>query len=263
MRLQVLVAKMNQKDFSLIEKMNISSDVIFANQCGTTSYEECMLGTQKAKMISTDTKGVGINRNLAMMYADADIILFADDDIIYLDDYAQKVLHIFEKNKKADAIIFSLELIKNGKRNYRIVNKNKRLFFGNSLKYGAPVLAVRRTFIQKWNIKFTELYGGGVLYSCGEDSLFILDVLRRGGKIYASNYILEKTMNDTSTRFTGYHEKYFYDKGAWLACAFPKSKHLIKGYFVFRFRKKTKLSLFCIYKYINRGLQGFGILARY
>lgn len=39
MKLQVLVATMNQKDFSLFEKMNIQCDVIFANQENENRYE--------------------------------------------------------------------------------------------------------------------------------------------------------------------------------------------------------------------------------
>lgn len=263
MRLQVLTATMNQKDFSLIEKMNISSDVVFANQCKVTGYEECTFQTWKAKMISTNTKGVGTNRNLALMYSDGDIILFADDDIVYMDDYSSKVIEAFEKNKGADALIFGLDMVKNGKREFLIRNKNKRLFFWNSLKYGACVLAARREFVEKWNIKFTELFGGGTLYSCGEDSLFILDLFRKGAKIYAVEYVLGTHVNDTSTWFTGYNEKFFYDKGAWIACAFPKSRHLIKWYFILRFRKKTELSLSNIHKYINSGIQGFHSLRKF
>lgn len=263
MKLQILVATMNQKDFSLIKKMNILTDVVFANQNGTNEYHEYTFGTCKAKMISTNTKGVGINRNLAIIYSDAEILLFSDDDITYSDDYAQRVIKEFETNKKADVIFFCIDLTRYGKKIDTFRNKSKRLHVWNSLKYGTPAMAVRREFIQKWNIKFTELYGGGALYSCGEDSLFILDLFRKGAKVYASGYVLGQCMCDKSTWFTGYHEKFFYDKGAWLAAAFPKSKCFMKWYFILRFQKKTDLSLLDAYKYINSGIRGFDILKGY
>ena len=81
---------MHQSDFSKIKEMNIKSDVIFANQCDHTSYEELEFDGHTAKMISTATRGVGKNRNLALIYASADICLFADDDVTYDDGAEEK-----------------------------------------------------------------------------------------------------------------------------------------------------------------------------
>ena len=39
------------------------------------------------KIYSFDERGVGLSRNSALMRADADIIVFADSDVIYNDDY--------------------------------------------------------------------------------------------------------------------------------------------------------------------------------
>ena len=39
-KLQVLVASMHQKDFSIVEKMNLSTDTIIANQADKYAYEE-------------------------------------------------------------------------------------------------------------------------------------------------------------------------------------------------------------------------------
>ena len=43
-------------------------------------------------MITTETRGVGINRNLALTYAKGEICLFADDDVTYNDDVEERVL---------------------------------------------------------------------------------------------------------------------------------------------------------------------------
>ena len=37
---EILCVTMNQNDFTKITEMNIRSDVIFANQCDYTSFEE-------------------------------------------------------------------------------------------------------------------------------------------------------------------------------------------------------------------------------
>ena len=76
---EILCVTMHQKDFSKIEQMNINSDVVFANQADTTSMDELEFNGHRARMITTDTRGVGVNRNLALTYAQGDICLFADD----------------------------------------------------------------------------------------------------------------------------------------------------------------------------------------
>ena len=47
MRIQILVATMNQTDYSLIEKMNIKTDAIIGNQCNHNNIEEFECNGQK------------------------------------------------------------------------------------------------------------------------------------------------------------------------------------------------------------------------
>jgi hypothetical protein len=59
--------------------------------------------------------------------------------------------------------------------------------------------------------------------------------------IYAYDYVLGKCAKDSSSWFSGYNEKYFYDRGALVACAFPKTKHLMKWYFAWKASKEELL----------------------
>ena len=93
MDMEVLIATMGQKDCSLVQKMNIQVPAVIANQCGKWKYDEDMSGN--VRMVSTATKGVGINRNIALQLEKADILLFADDDITYYDGALQVVLDGF------------------------------------------------------------------------------------------------------------------------------------------------------------------------
>ena len=86
LKFEILCVTMHQVDFVKLQSMNIHSNVVFANQCDETGFSECKFGNNIAKMVSTNTRGVGVNRNLTLMYASADICLFADDDIVYRDD---------------------------------------------------------------------------------------------------------------------------------------------------------------------------------
>ena len=71
-QLQVLVATMHQSDFSLVEKMNITCDAILANQTEYNAVSEQVYPFGTVRMISTDTRGVGINRNTALDAAEAE-----------------------------------------------------------------------------------------------------------------------------------------------------------------------------------------------
>ena len=101
-RFEILCVTMRQNDFSKLDEMNIHSDVVFANQCDRTAYDEREFDGHTAKMISTQTRGVGINRNTALMYASAEICLFADDDVKYVDNVEQLVLGEFDAHPDAD-----------------------------------------------------------------------------------------------------------------------------------------------------------------
>lgn len=213
MKLEVLCATMNQSDFSKLRQMNILSDVVFANQADSFAYDECTFGTYKAKMVSTPTRGVGRNRNIALTHASGDIFLFADDDIRYNDDYREKVLEAYELFPKADMIIFSMDIVKNGEVIRKIRNKNARLSFFSALKYGTCVCSIRKTAQQKHNLWFSLLFGGGTSFAHGEDTIFIKDAFKSGLRVYTSDYCLGTCSKDSSTCFYGYDSKYFFDQG--------------------------------------------------
>ena len=85
MDVQVLVAAMNQDDYSILDKLNIQSDVIVGNQCEHNSIKEFEYKGYKAVFLNFAERGVGLNRNNALMRAAGDICLFADDAVLDTD----------------------------------------------------------------------------------------------------------------------------------------------------------------------------------
>jgi len=81
MKIQVLVAAMNQTDHSLLEHMNIKSDAIIGNQCAYNNVEHFEWNGHDITYLNFAEKGVGLNRNNALMRAEAEVCLFADDDM--------------------------------------------------------------------------------------------------------------------------------------------------------------------------------------
>lgn len=90
MRLQVLIATQGQSGHRLLDQMQIRSDAIIGNQCGRYEVETFSFHGYDVQIYSYRERGVGLNRNHIWMRADADICLFADDDVRYDDHYAEK-----------------------------------------------------------------------------------------------------------------------------------------------------------------------------
>lgn len=259
MELEVLVATMGQTDCSLADKMNLGRPAVIANQCGRWDHQE----QGSVRMISTATKGVGINRNLALELAQGEILLFADDDIVYYDRDLQGVVDAFRKFPDADVIFFSIDMTKNGEVFDKRRNKDRRVHLWNSLRYGTARIAIRREAVLKHRLRFSTLFGGGCMYCSGEDTIFIRSCARAGLKMYSSSYILGTCAKDTSTWFSGFDDKYIFDRGAMLACAFPVGKHLIKWHFCRKLVKKTGSPVNKIIREMNRGIRAFKTLTPY
>lgn len=211
MKLQVLVATMHQKDYSLLDKMNIQSEAIVINQCDENSFEDIEYKGKNVRFISLRERGVGLSRNTALMRATSDICLFADDDVTYVDNYEEIIINEFN-DIDADVVIFNVPS-SNSDRVNKIANQRKRLRAYNGFGFGTYKIAVRLESIKNANIYFSLLFGGGAKYSCGEDTLFIKDCFAKGLKIYSSLKVIGTVSHDDSTWFKGFNEKYFFDKG--------------------------------------------------
>ena len=257
MDVQVLVATVDQSDRRLPERMNIGADTLIGNQCDRDGREETDCRGHRAVWLSFADRGVGRNRNRLLDAAEADVCLFADDDVTYADGVFDRVAEAFDSHPQADVMIFGMDITKDGQVVRRVRPPAGRLHKNNCLRYGTYCVAVRRARIADKQIRFSEWFGGGCLYGAGEDSLFLLDCLRSGLRIYGSSVVLGSCAKDASSWFTGYNEKYYYDKGAWIAAAFPRSRHLVKWYFIRQGRRLCPEGRSYVRREINRGMTGF------
>ncbi len=258
-KVEVLVACMNQKDDLLYEEMNLHSDAILANQCDEYSYKEFVQSDgNTVKLISSFDRGVGKNRNKALMNASGECLLFSDQDMIYVNGYDKIVEDAFLKCPKADMIVFNLEYLNRFTPARKSTRRFKRVHLWNCLRYGTARVAIRRSSLEKACLSFSVMYGGGAKYSSGEDTLFIVDAIRKGLKMYASPIIIAQVKQEESSWFCGYTEKYFIDKGILIANAFPLLKHFLIYYFAYGMRKLSdEFGFIKICKLMKQGFDEF------
>lgn len=238
MSLQVLVAAMHQEDHSLLEKMNIQSDVIVANQCGRDSIERFSWHGHDAVYLNRNQRGVGLNRNQALLEATADICLLADADVVYYDGYAQVVEDAYRRHPDADVIIFDMRVLTNDGEISNLIKKER--FVGKKAvsRYGSVRISFKTDSIKRCNVYFHRMFGGGTPHTNGEDSIFLSDCASRGLKILTCPQTLGEVHNFSSTWFSGYDDKYFYDRGVLFGYMQPLLAGPLCVYHVLKYRKR-------------------------
>lgn len=246
MNIQVLVATTQQKDFTLIEKMNLRTNAIICNQCNEYSYCELDNNGNQIKWFSFAEKGVGLNRNNALMRAESDICIFADDDLTYFDNYEEIVKRAYNQLPDADIILFNLK--EKEKKRYTISKIHKVNKF-NYLRYGTARITIKLSSIKLNGIYFNECFGGGTEHRHGEDNLFLSSCLKNKLKVYAyPQYIA--TLNDerASTWNEGYDDKYFNDQGLLYKQISRKYWRFLCIQDAIRHYKKYNMNPYTIYK---------------
>lgn len=212
--LEVLVAAVQENDITLAERMNLSTEAVICNQCQEVSYREFERKGRLIRTLAFNERGVGRNRNNALMRADAEYVLFADEDIVYDDDYEESVLQAFREHPQADLLLFNVRAVES-RRTYEN-RKVRRVRWYNYGRYPTYAVAARLSSLRRANVWFSLLFGGGAPYSNGEDSLFLHDCLKKGLKLLAVPVQIGHEVareNEESTWFHGYNEKFFYDRG--------------------------------------------------
>lgn len=241
MSIETLIVTVDRDSDAVVREMNVQTDAIVGNQCAENSFWSFYENGRKTVFYNTADRGIGKNRNIVLKNSQADICVFADDDMTFLDGYPEIVQRAFAECYDGDVLIFNL--IEKYPRRY-VNREKKRIHKYNYAKYGAARMAIRRQSIIDSGISFSTEFGGGSGYGAGEDTIFLKDCLDRGLKIYAVPYALaEIDQQAVSTWFNGYNEKYFFDRGALYARLYPRFWELFCVRFLLRHRKKYKDSM--------------------
>lgn len=211
MKLQILVSSVEKDVRALAEKMNLQAEAIIIDQCRENRYEEFEYQGHRMRCWHFAERGVGLSRNSALLRADADLCLFADEDIVYYDAAAEAVKAAFRAHPEADMLLFNVQ-VQPSRRTYW-TERFHRVRWYNCGRYPAYSFALRTAVMHGKNLTYSLLFGGGAKYANGEDSLFIQDCLKVGLKVYAVPVVIGEEVPRPSTWFFGYDEKFFHDRG--------------------------------------------------
>lgn len=227
MKLQVLVATMFNTDCEkLYRDMNLKTDALIINQSDKFDYKARKINESIVECYTFKERGLSKSRNNALLRCSGDIICFADDDMVYTETYENDIINEFEKHPNADAIVFNVTSNSTNRKGKKI-KKFARVSEFESREYGSVHIAIKRDALISRNVYFNILFGSGSVYKCGEDTIFLKELFDKKIKLYKSPVVIGTVDMSESTWFDGYNEKFFFDKGAIIACAYPKIKYFL------------------------------------
>ena len=214
--LQVLLSAMHLKDASYIKGLNISGDCLIINQCDREEEQELIEerpagGSRRVEFCCNRDRGLSKSRNLAIRKSRGDICIFCDNDVVYEEDYEDRILSAFERNPEAGVIVFFIE---RPERNKPVKQQEGPLGYVGAMKIFSPEIAFRREALLRAGLCMDERFGAGAEYMMGEENIFLFEAIKRGMQvIYVPEKIAHLRENESSW-FKGYNEKYFISRGA-------------------------------------------------
>jgi hypothetical protein len=130
-------------------------------------------------VIELASKGVAKSRNAILRHARGELILFADDDIVWDEAGVCGALTEFAANPDL-AILLGRAVDETGTLRKRYPPRRAMLTRWNCARAATYEMVVRTDLVRAARLWFDEGFGAGVTRYLGDEYIFITDALRRG-----------------------------------------------------------------------------------
>lgn len=132
------------------------------------------------KSFSSHEQGVAKSRNTVLKQADTKYLLFADDDITFLDSGVMEVIAYLESHPECDLVLAQAQdQAGRLRKNYR--NSVEKLTRFNCAKAATYEIVLRTQSVRAKKVTFDENFGAGVTNYLGDEYIFITDLLNASG----------------------------------------------------------------------------------
>ncbi len=219
MDIQVLIST-TSSDPSKFTSLNFNKLVVSQNKEGVD------LDEPGYRFLSYDEKGLSKSRNRCLQSAEGDLVMVADDDLIYCDDFESKVIEAFRDRPDADGITFRVVTPEgNPYKGYsqKPFRHNRKSIFNVS----SVEMVFRLESIRKNGLNFDEKFGLGAKFKSGEETIFLNDALNRGMKIY---FVPEDiVIHPLESSGKVLDENFFYSKGALIKRMYSGTIFMVLG----------------------------------
>ncbi len=172
----------------LLELPSISEKIYFLIVAQGNNGENDVLDYPKDRIniIFSNTTGLSVSRNIAINNINTPWLWFQDDDIVLNVGVLEKLIDSLMKTKSDVFLtkIISLESKKHYYKNYSYYKYSKKRI---ALRASSIEIIVRKKFLINNSVKFDTRLGLGSPYPCGEENLFLLKIIKNGGKVDLSD----------------------------------------------------------------------------
>jgi glycosyltransferase involved in cell wall biosynthesis len=135
----------------------------------------------QAKQLALETTGVAKSRNAAIANASGEYLVFADDDIVFSERGLQEAITYLDQNQDVSLVLCrASDTVGKLRKNYPQEIKVLGLF--NSAKAATYEMIVRVADVKRLGVRFDERFGAGVENYLGDEYIFIVDLIRAGGR---------------------------------------------------------------------------------
>ncbi len=124
--------------------------------------------------------GVAKSRNTVIRSTKTKYLLFADDEIVFLDRGVKSAVAYLEEHPECD-LVLAQAIDTTGALRKRYPKKKVKLTKFNSAKAATYEMIVRVESIKAKDVYFDEKFGAGVINYIGDEYIFITDLLNKGG----------------------------------------------------------------------------------
>ena len=250
--IQCLVTTFNLKKnevISLAYEMNVFCDTIIRNQCGYNGIEKYEINGKNVLVIYSDDIGTSKNRNELLKMATSDYVIFADDDEFFNNGIKVQITNEIVRLKKPYSIAFNVRVQNENRKVREYHRKTKRCKMHDVSQSGVWRFVIKTEIAR--SICFDENLGPGTNMVCGEDSIFIHELLKKR-RAYICNVDLGIVYQTNSTWFGKIPKTdYLYNKGYVYDRIYGKLAILA----IFRFLFRTKQLSFKNLKICLKGTQ--------
>ncbi|KAF2331607.1 glycosyltransferase family 2 protein [Flavobacterium nitrogenifigens] len=222
--IEILISTMNQNSLDFLVPMfpysHFSSfSILIINQ---TQKEKILTSDYfNVRVINSFEKGLAKSRNLALENALGKILVIADDDVVYKEGFAIKIIDVYNKFPKAAVINFEAENLDGSLIKKYPSDSKANLNIFDVLNSSSIEMTLNKKIINESKVSFDENFGLGAVFEMGEEAIFLSDLKAKQKQLVFEPQIIVIHKNQTSSEKKSIDDKY-YIQGALFSRIFKK-----------------------------------------
>ncbi len=160
------------------------------------------------RVINTTEKGLSRSRNLALKNSSKKLCVLTDDDIVFLENFEEKIIQAFTYFKDAAVIRFRAEKSEGVLLKKYPSSPIKNISWLDILNTASIEIVVKPQEISKEKVFFDEEFGLGSVFTMGEEQVFLGALKKSGLQLSYYPETLNRHESPTSIQKIPFQERY-------------------------------------------------------